>query len=343
LSASFPVDRLLPFVLAAALNVGFVAPPTTEPPLNDRGVIVVGQGPRYTPLGPEDIIDRADIPRAPAFATRPFRVTSYSLQTLEWAALSWNGLTMPSLAKPANSDADGIAYKVVDGRNYYSPGTLASRGVQFVDAYVRTGNPAYLDRAKVRAQKLVRMGIRVKDALYFPYPFDWPREGLEAPWVSGYAQGFALSLFVRLYRVTGEWNWADHARSTFMSFRQIRSGSRHWVAYAPTGDLWLEEYPARRPTHVLNGFCFALAGLYDYERLTRDPVANQMVQGGLSTMRRFAASYRLPGRLSLYDLVHRRQASQHYHDIHVWQLADLGAISGDAYFRQLSASFDADH
>jgi hypothetical protein len=283
----------------------------------------------------------------PPFASVPFRTAASTIRTLDWPDLPLNGGTLPRLATPPNSDPEGIPYKVVNGKNYYSPGNLAGDGLRFVDAYVRTGDPAYLDRAAIRARKLVALGQMRGGARYFPYPFDYPNERLVAPWYSAYSQGLALSLFVRLYRATGEWQYVETARAVALSFRQVGSarapaGSTPWVAYVPSGYLWLEEYPAATPTHVLNGFNFALFGLYDYERLTRDPTATVLLQGALKTMRTYAAVYRVPGGISYYDLVHRTQHA-HYHTIHIWQLADLGAISGDPWFSQLSASFAADH
>lgn len=310
-------------------------------PVAARGLIVSGTT-RHTPLPAGDILSRASAAPLPAFATRPFKVTAYTIRTLDWSSLHSNGLALPRLAKPPNSDRDGIPYKVVAGRNYYHPGNIASSGLSFVDAYVRTGDPAYLQRAVVRARKLVEIAIPRDGALFFPYRFDYPNERLKAPWFSAYSQGFALSLFVRLYRVTGTWEYLDQARAVALSFRRLGAGTRPWVAYAPAGYLWLEEYPSSRPTHVLNGFNFAAFGLYEYERLTRDPVAGQLLSGAVTTMRRYAATYRVPGGISFYDLVHRTQLA-HYHTIHIWQLALLGRISGDPYFGQLSAAFRADH
>ena len=297
---------------------------------------------RWTPLDPSRIASLATVPADKPFSPSPFRVAGYSIRTLPWESLPMNGMSLLRLSTPPNADRDGISYKVVNGRNYYSPGNVASEGVRFVDDYVRTGNPAYLDRARVRAAKLRQIGFIRNGALFVPYMFDYPSENLRAPWVSAYSQGFALSLFVRLYRVTGEYGYVDSARAVFESFRQLGPGSKAWVAYVPKGDLWLEEYPSGRPSHVLNGFNFALFGLYDYERLTRDPAAHQLLEGALSTMRRHAVDYRVPGDVSLYDLVHRTQ-HVHYHEIHIWQLRDLAAISGDSYFSDLAAKFLADY
>jgi hypothetical protein len=329
------IRRLTALVIAVACVLASTMPALARAPT------VVGDV-HWTPLTASDILDRATLPGVGTFSPRPFRVAGYQIRTLDWAALPNNGLSLPRLATPPNSDPSGIPYKVVDGRNYYSPGNIASDGVRFVDAYVRSGNTAYLDKALVRAKKLREIGIAKDGAIYLPYGFSWPGEGLKAPWVSAYSQGFALSLFVRLYRVTGDYGHAETARSVFVAFRLLGPNRRHWVSYVSAEDLWLEEYPSSRPSHVFNGFNFGLFGIYDYERLTRDPAASQLLEGALATMRRRAVAYRVPGGLSYYDLVHKTQ-SEHYHEIHTWQLRDLAAISGDAYFSQLANTLYADH
>jgi hypothetical protein len=325
-----------------AVAFALVAVTTSAMPVAARSPTVVGTGPVYTPLAADDIASRTTILGFKPFSPAPFRVAGYQIKTLSWAHLPLNGLSLPRLATPPGADPQGIPYKVVNGKNYYSPGNIASDGIRFVDGYVRTGNPAYLAKARVRAAKLRAIGLVRDGALFLSYGFDYPAEGLRGPWVSAYAQGLGLSFLVRLFRVTGEATYADTARSIFAAFRQLGANRPQWVSYVVSSDLWLEEYPSARPTHVLNGFNFAVFGLYDYERLTRDPAATQLLRAGLSTMRRHAADYRVPGGLSYYDLVHRTRIA-HYHTIHIWQLAALGAISGDSYFTNLSATFRADH
>jgi len=301
--------HFLPILLAVVLvlaSTGFVAA---------RDAPTTGGFVRWTPLDTRDLVSQTNVVTTRPFSPAPFRVATYSIRTLAWGDLPMNGLSLMRLRAPANSDSEGIPYKVVGGRHYYSPGTIAADGVRFVDSYVRTGNTAYLDGARVRAAKLRSLGFVRNGALFIPYGFNYPNEGLNAPWVSAYSQGFALSLFVRLYRVTGESTYADGATSIFLSFRQLGPGSRPWIDYVLGGDLWLEEYPSSRPSHVLNGFNFALFGLYDYERLSRDPGAHQLLEASLATMRRHAADYRVPGSISLYDLVHQTQIA-HYHPIH---------------------------
>lgn len=299
-------------------------------------------GDRWSPIDPATLVSRAVVDPEPLFVPGTFRLATYHIRTLDWDRLPMNGYSLMRLLPPPNSDPDGIPYKVVNGRNFYSPGNIASDGVRFVDGYVRTGNPAYLDRARVRAEKLKQIGFVRDGALFVPYRFDYPSEALKAPWVSAYSQGFALSLFVRLHRVTGERAYLDDATAVFRSFRQLGPGARPWVSYVVGGQVWLEEYPSTRPTHVLNGFGFAAFGLYDYERLTREPAAHQLLEGVLSTLRHNAGRYRVPGEVSLYDLVHRTQLLR-YHQTVIWQVRDLGLISRDPYFNGLALTLKADH
>lgn len=348
-------------VLLVLVTAAGTSGPSTEPPLpSDRGVVVrawdpnglptepggrsvrsAGGGARYTPLRESRIIASVEVSPARAFDPLPFNVRDGEIVTLAWADLPMNGLGLLGLTARPGTDQEGIEFKQVGNTYYYSPGQIAASGVRYVDAYVRTGNPAYLDRAVVRARKLLELGRRSGEALVFPYGFAWPTEGLAAGWVSGYSQGFALSLFVRLYRVTGDWTWMESAQAIFQSFRLLGPKRSSWVAYAPNRYLWLEQYPARTPTHVLNGHLYALFGLYDYERLTRDPAATQMLRGAIATVRRFGPSYRVPGEISLYDLVHRTQHG-HYHRIVIDQLEELTTMTGDPWFAELAATFRAD-
>ncbi len=329
------VASALAAIALIALSLPAAVSGRSEPPV-ERFVV------DRTAIDPGTIRDRATVTRLPRFTVRPFAITWTTIRTLAWPDLPLNGHPILSLKFAVNSDAQGIPYKIVDGRRTYSPGNLGSDGLRYVDAYVRTGDPAYLERAVVRAQKLVARSRLVGGGRYFWYDYDYLSEDLHAPWYSAYSQGFALSLFVRLYRVTGNQYWANRARETAMSFRRLGRTLQPWVAYVRLNRLWLEEYPSARPTHVLNGHNFALFGLYEYERLTRDPVASELLRGALRTIRSYGPSYRVPGEISYYDLVHRSRWGK-YHEIHIWQLVDLAAMSGDPWYANLAGLLRADY
>jgi hypothetical protein len=324
--------RFVPLLLTCVLTIAPAAAFARESP---------STGDAYTPIDPTTLIAQASVKPDPLLPDGTFRLATYGIRSLSWEQLPLNGRSLARLSRPSNADEDGIAYTVVNGRNYYHPGNIADEGIRFVDSYVRTGKPWYLDGALLRAIKLRELGIVQNGALFVPYQFNYSAERLKAPWVSAYSQGLALSFFVRLYRVTGDQADLDTAQQVFRSFRRLGASSAFWVSYVRSGELWLEEYPSSRPTHVLNVFGFATFGLYDYERLTRDPAARQLLLGALSTIRHNVRLYRVPGEISLYDLVHRTQ-HKHYHDVVVWQMRDIGLIARDPYFSNLASVLEAD-
>ena len=336
------MDRRARGALCAVVGVALVSLTLPAASAARADPFVTGRPDATTAFAPVALRARATLTPLPRFTTRPFAIAWVTIRSLAWADLPLNGKTLLSLKIAAGADSDGIVYKVVDGRRVYSPGNLGNDGIRYVDGYVRTGDPAYLDRAVVRAKKLIAISRLVGGARYFPYLYDYATEHLKAPWYSAYSQGFALSLFVRLYRATGVQAWADRARETAMSFRRLGRVNQPWVAYVLNNRLWLEEYPSATPTHVLNGLNFALFGLYDYERLTRDPAALDLLRGALRTVRSFGTTFRVPGGISYYDLVHRTRFA-HYHLIHTWQLRSLAAMSGDPWYGSLAAAYWRDY
>ena len=136
-------------------------------------------GDRWSPIDPTQLVSRVVVAPDAPLPSGVFRVATYDIQTLPWNRLPSNGLGLMRLQPPVNSDADGIPWKVVNGRNYYSPGNIAADGLRFVDSYVQTGNPAYLDRARVRAGKLRAIGMVRDGALFVAYRFDYPNRSEE--------------------------------------------------------------------------------------------------------------------------------------------------------------------
>ena len=289
---------------------------------------------------------------APAIASEPdepppYHARSFDLIDLPYDRLPWTSDPPLSLRPPPPVDDKGISlFRWRDGQLYYRPGSVAINGMKRIDAYRDTGDKAQLEQALVQAEHLVGMAIEEDDAWWLPFWFDYPPEGLAAPWFNAMSQGLALSLFVRLHRVTGDPAHLEAAEKIFESYRRLgrkRAGSqRPWVAYvADGGYLWLEHYPNARPDHVLNAHLHSLIGLYEYWQRTRSAEARQLLEGALTTMRDRAASYRREGKVSLYGL-HSRTNHYKYHQVHIWQLRLLTRMTGDPFFGELADAMASD-
>ncbi len=166
------------------------------------------------------------------------------------------------------------------------------------------------------------------------HEFDWPyREPLQAPWYSGLAQGSALSLLVRAADVTGDWRFAKTAIQAFKSMTlDVDAGGV--LAKDILGRLWIEEYIVRPPSHILNGFIWAVWGVYDYARFTGAAEAQALFDACISTIETALPEYDT-GRWSLYELPAGgppMPASRYYHELHIVQLRVLQRLTGVATF-----------
>ena len=176
-------------------------------------------------------------------------------------------------------------------------------------------------------------GVRV-----WQHHFDWEyRSRLRSPWHSGLAQGQGISLLVRAHAETGDQKYMDSAAAAFHSFTV--STERGGVMFADAnGDLWIEEYIVSPPTHILNGFMWALWGVYDFYVATGSSDACELFAVGIKTLRTNLHCYDL-GFWSLYEQSGTRLpmiASPFYHRLHITQLRVMHRMTGDAIFAQFA-------
>ena len=277
----------------------------------------------------------------------PYLARHFDLVDLPFDRLPWTADPPPVLpARPPTDDKGIRLFRWTDGRWYYRPGSVAINGMKRIDAFRDTGDRTQLQQALVHAEHLREMSIERDDAWWLPFWFDYPPEGLKAPWFNAMSQGLVLSFFVRLHRVTGDDVHLRAAEQVFQSYqrlgRKTAGSQRPWVAYvAEGGYLWLEHYPNARPDHVLNAHLHALVGLYEYWQHTRSAEARRLLEGALTTMRDRAATYRREGRVSLYGL-HSRTNHYKYHQVHIWQLRLLGRMTNETFFSELAGALAAD-
>ena len=244
-------------------------------------------------------------------------------------------------------DRYGVPMSLIDGRLVYKPAGLGQFAINALDGYRRTADPRYLNMARQIARVFVRIGRTSAGGLYIPYQFNFqmhrnPADVIRNPWYSAMAQGLALSLFTRLYQVSGENADLVTARSLYISLRHIGRGTAPWVTWVDGGHyLWLEEYAQRYPEHTLNGFIFAAFGLYDYWLVTGNPSVLQEFRGAMTTLKAFVMKYRNPGGPIDYCLKHGKPQIK-YHHIVIWQLRFLSVITGDRYFATVANVFARD-
>jgi hypothetical protein len=321
-------------LLAAIAVVLAACNPATPAPTSSPGITPPTSG--VVPTGTVPASLAGDI------LVEPYAIVPLPLE--ERAYADWSDAP-PEVDYPA--DAQGVPQYERKGRTYLHPVSAAQQGLRQLATYVETGDEVFLRRARTIADALLDAGVAFDGALWFPYEFDFalhgkPDDTLQAPWYSGMAQGQVLSLVSRIHEITGEAAYLDAARDVFESLVQLGRRSDPWVTWVEDRYLWIEEYPDDPPDHTLNGFVFAIYGIYDFYAITGDVGAERLYQAGLTTLEAHLPEFRNPGGVSHYCLAHGT-LSEKYHEIHIEQLRMLSRMTGDPSFAEVADQFEADH
>jgi heparosan-N-sulfate-glucuronate 5-epimerase len=217
----------------------------------------------------------------------------------------------------------------------YNPIAIAQWGLANYNLFCQTGEDARWQKTLKAADWLVENLEQNPHGLWvWNHHFNWDyRDMLKAPWYSGLAQGQGVSLLLRACTHTKAEKYQRAAEKAFVALkRPIAEGG---VLFEDEEKhLWIEEYLVNPPTHILNGFMWALWGVFDFWLASADASAKGIFDRGVETlihnMKRFDTGY-----WSLYEQSGTRLkmlASPFYHRLHIVQLRVMAKLAGDARF-----------
>uniref|UniRef100_A0A8C0UGG6 heparosan-N-sulfate-glucuronate 5-epimerase n=1 Tax=Cyanistes caeruleus TaxID=156563 RepID=A0A8C0UGG6_CYACU len=166
-------------------------------------------------------------------------------------------------------------------------------------------------------------------------------KSLEPGWYSAMAQGQAMSTLVRAYRLTGEPAFLSAALRATAPFK-LPAERRGVKAVFMERHDWYEEYPTTPSSFVLNGFMYALIGLYDLKEMAgeeRGREARLLYERGMESLKAMLPLFDT-GSGSVYDLRHftlgtaPNLARWDYHTTHINQLQLLASVDDAPVFRE---------
>lgn len=228
--------------------------------------------------------------------------------------------------------SDGVPLVYYKGIGYQAnPVTASQYGLHAYDLWLQHHQATQLVVVERVADWLVHR--QTSDGRWL-YHFDFTFVGghMTAPWSSALAQGQAMSLLERAYRVTGR---RVYLRAAITALRPLdaRPGSTPFVqCYETCGHPFFEEYPTNPRSDVLNGFMFTLIGLYDLASAAPRSQAGALYKAGVGTLRLALPRYDNDG-VALYCLSSSKLATQNYQAIHVYLLRALNSLHPDPVLR----------
>jgi heparosan-N-sulfate-glucuronate 5-epimerase len=237
-------------------------------------------------------------------------------------------------------DSDGIIQLNYYGDigYQYNPNAIAQVGLGYFDLFTENGSDESKQSTISNANWFLRNGRLVKDDVLlweYEFPFEM-RKKLEKPWRSALAQGQAISLLIRAHLLTFDDIYAEAAQKGFNAFRY--EGLNHEggvLSKDSKKDIWLEEVIMDPPNHILNGFIWALWGVYDYAKYFCDSYAHSLSESCVQTLDRNLYRYDL-GYWTSYDLVSKYEpimiVSYYYQTLHIIQMLGCHGIFGNGIF-----------
>jgi heparosan-N-sulfate-glucuronate 5-epimerase len=235
------------------------------------------------------------------------------------------------------SDDDGIPmldYKGVIGPQY-NPIAIAQYGLGNFNLYRKNDSVSNLNKAVKAADWLCEnLENNDKGIPVWMHKFDFEYfRTLKNPWYSGLAQGQGISLLVRVYGLTGQKKYIEASEQALKALvTTIKDGGTLFID--DSGCRWIEEYITEPVTHIVNGFMWAIWGVYDLWKATGNVKAKELWNEGVKTLgdniHRFDAGY-----WSMYDLAPlsmKNPASAFYHKLHIVQLEIMWKLTGIEVF-----------
>src|SRR5262245_6841657 len=178
---------------------------------------------------------------------------------------------------------------------------------------------------------IVRRAEPSSDGARWVYDIPVPKYGLRPGWCSAMAQGQIASVLVRAYLASGDPARAQLACDAVSPL--ARTSASDLVTLTGAGPV-LEEYPSMPPSHVLNGWVYALWGLLDVHLVLDHGPAGRGFDEGIACLRRMLGAYDTGWwtRYSLFPLPLGDLAKPLYHRVHIDQQRVLHRLTGFAEF-----------
>jgi heparosan-N-sulfate-glucuronate 5-epimerase len=219
----------------------------------------------------------------------------------------------------------------------YNPIAIAQWGLANYNRFCKAADDSRWQKTRKAADWLCANLEQNSHGLWvWNHHFEWDyRDRLKAPWFSGLAQGQGISLLLRVHAHAGDEKYLRAAERAFMPLtRVVNAGG---VLFEDREkNLWIEEYLVDPPTHILNGFVWALWGVFDYWLATADASARNIFNRSVTTL-----IYNLPaydtGYWSLYEQSGtqlKMLASPFYHRLHIVQLRVMARLTGQNLFNE---------
>lgn len=175
--------------------------------------------------------------------------------------------------------------------------------------------------------------------LIWPYDFPLRTPRVPAPFISGLAQGQALSVLARAYQITGSAHTLEVAQRAANSFLYSVEDGGLLTVYSDTA-CFFEEVAAAPKISILNGCLYALFSLWEFLSVSPDAALQRVCENCIRGIEATLPEYDL-GWWSRYSTGLRWNiAPVYYHTTHIRQLRHLSHVLNNRTFGDYADRWD---
>ncbi|MEQ9620241.1 MAG: D-glucuronyl C5-epimerase family protein [Deltaproteobacteria bacterium] len=227
------------------------------------------------------------------------------------------------------SDNEGIPLNILsNGIKVYFPITIAQMALGNYDLWLES-------KESENKRKFLTLANWLKENQDSKGGWENPWEYLRPSSISNYsamAQGEGISTLVRAYALTKDISFLNQAEKAYnLMMAPIEKGG---CTFFIDEDIYLEEYPEIPRSTVLNGWIYALFGVYDFKIASKDRDVKSVYEKSLETVEK-SLKFFDSGYWTYYDL-QNNLASHYYHAVHISLLDALYILSDTKTFDHFS-------
>lgn len=224
-----------------------------------------------------------------------------------------------------------IAENGVQASTQYNATIVANYAIKYYNDFIETKDPIKRNHFFNCVQFLKDSVMELGNA--YLYHFNWQQgwyPNIKPPFTSGMTNGRTIDVCTKAFQLTKDSSYIFFAKKLLRAFYiSIDSAS---FTYITNNGWWYEEMAKANTAtpHILDGHIFAIQGVQEYYKQTKDDSAKTVIQNGLMALKNAMPTY--TGKEKIYYDINQKVADKKYCKILTNQMWQLWESTQDSTF-----------